>query len=269
MKRVAKTNVLILFIGLVFLFTAKDSDAFEAERNGYFLYLDAPTIQKGYTLGSLNGDIRLGITPGVLTEASEVEIKTCKIDEDSRETAKITSLNINYLNIPQDKRLISDVHEFDIKNKKGFSSKIPLALEIKYFEDRGKLKEIYFLDSRKGIWRTLPSRSDYERGKVRAFIHLPYAKIAVLEDKNIMEVGEAGWYRYKGCNCAASCDWPKGTYLRVTNVENGKSVIVKVNDYGPERNVHLGRIIDLDSVAFKKIGRLSKGLIKVKVEVCE
>ncbi|PIP17598.1 MAG: hypothetical protein COX43_03465 [Parcubacteria group bacterium CG23_combo_of_CG06-09_8_20_14_all_35_9] len=84
-----------------------------------------------------------------------------------------------------------------------------------------------------------------------------------------MEVGEAGWYRYKGCNCAASCDWPKGTYLRVTNVENGKSVIVKVNDYGPERNVHLGRIIDLDSVAFKKIGRLSKGLIKVKVEVCE
>lgn len=75
--------------------------------------------------------------------------------------------------------------------------------------------------------------------------------------------GGSSWYRYRGCLCAASTMFPKGTYLRVTNLENGKQVIVKVNDYGPTLP---GRVIDLDAVAFKPLQPLSKGLFSARVE---
>lgn len=55
--------------------------------------------------------------------------------------------------------------------------------------------------------------------------------------------------------------------LRVTNLENGKSVIVRVNDRGPhKRFVETGRIIDLSKRAFEEIAALNQGLIAVKVE---
>ena len=65
----------------------------------------------------------------------------------------------------------------------------------------------------------------------------------------------------------ASYAYKFGTLLKVTNVENGKSVIVRVNDRGP--NKRLGRVIDLSKGAFSKIASVKKGLIKVNVEVVE
>ncbi len=58
--------------------------------------------------------------------------------------------------------------------------------------------------------------------------------------------------------------FPKGTWLRVTNLQNQKQVIVVVNDYGPARGT--GKMIDLDKVAFEKLANLSQGVIEVKVE---
>ncbi len=56
-----------------------------------------------------------------------------------------------------------------------------------------------------------------------------------------------------------------GTWLRVTNVRNGKSVIVKVNDRIHPR---MRRVVDLTSGAAKQIGITAKhGLGRVKVEV--
>ncbi len=57
---------------------------------------------------------------------------------------------------------------------------------------------------------------------------------------------------------------PFGTLVRVTNLDNGRSVIVKINDRGPFVK---GRIIDLSYKAALKIGMLSKGVAKVKLEV--
>ncbi len=58
-----------------------------------------------------------------------------------------------------------------------------------------------------------------------------------------------------------------GTKLRVTNKENGKSVIVRVNDRGPHRRfVRQGRVIDLTTAAFKRISSAKVGLIDVLVE---
>lgn len=56
---------------------------------------------------------------------------------------------------------------------------------------------------------------------------------------------------------------PFGTLLKVTNPNNGKSVIVKVTDRGPH---HRGRIIDLSWGAAKELGMISQGVATVIVE---
>ena len=61
---------------------------------------------------------------------------------------------------------------------------------------------------------------------------------------------------------------PFGTLIRVTNIANGKSVIVRVNDRGPaKRLVRSGRVIDLTKSAFRNLSDIDRGLIKVKLEV--
>lgn len=56
---------------------------------------------------------------------------------------------------------------------------------------------------------------------------------------------------------------PKGSYVKVTNKANGKSVIVRINDRGP---FGPNRIIDLHTIAFQKIASLGAGVIDVKME---
>lgn len=60
--------------------------------------------------------------------------------------------------------------------------------------------------------------------------------------------------------------YPFGTRLKVTNLSNDKSVIVKVIDRGPFGR---GRIIDISWAAAKEIGMLSQGVARVKVEMLE
>lgn len=75
--------------------------------------------------------------------------------------------------------------------------------------------------------------------------------------------GAASWYAWTGTMAAANPWLPKGSYVKVTNVDNGKSVIVVINDRGP---FVPGRIIDLDKVAFAKIASIGAGVINVKME---
>jgi len=56
---------------------------------------------------------------------------------------------------------------------------------------------------------------------------------------------------------------PFGTKVKVTNLSNGKSVKVKINDRGPHVS---GRIIDLSRKAAKKIDMIDKGVANVKIE---
>ena len=62
----------------------------------------------------------------------------------------------------------------------------------------------------------------------------------------------------------ASYAYPMGTKLKVTNLKNGKSVIVRKNDLGP--NKRLNRLIDLSKGAFQEIADLKDGLIQINVE---
>lgn len=62
---------------------------------------------------------------------------------------------------------------------------------------------------------------------------------------------------------AAHPTLPFGTFVRVTNLSNGKDVVVRINDRGPYVK---GRIIDLSKSAAREIGLLRPGIAEVKVE---
>ena len=65
---------------------------------------------------------------------------------------------------------------------------------------------------------------------------------------------------------AANKTLPLPSYVRVTNLKNGRRIIVKVNDRGP---FHANRVIDLSFVAAKKIGMLATGTALVEVEAID
>ncbi|WP_162901089.1 septal ring lytic transglycosylase RlpA family protein, partial [Acinetobacter nosocomialis] len=62
---------------------------------------------------------------------------------------------------------------------------------------------------------------------------------------------------------AAHRSLPLNCYIRVTNKDNGKSVVVKVNDRGP---FHGNRVVDLSYAAAKRIGLANAGTGKVSIE---
>lgn len=68
---------------------------------------------------------------------------------------------------------------------------------------------------------------------------------------------------HKDSLTCAHRSYPFGTLLRVTNVLNGRKVIVRVNDRGP---FHKGRIIDLSWGAAKELGMIAQGIASVTVE---
>ena len=59
---------------------------------------------------------------------------------------------------------------------------------------------------------------------------------------------------------------PLPMHVRVKNLDNGKSMIVRVNDRGPFVD---GRIIDLSSGAAKQLGFYRQGLARVKIETVQ
>jgi rare lipoprotein A len=89
--------------------------------------------------------------------------------------------------------------------------------------------------------------------------------------------GQASWYgnRHHGRRTAsgerfdqhaltaAHRSLPFGSKVRVTNLNNQRSVVVRINDRGPYAR---GRIIDLSRAAAERLGMLSRGVAPVRVE---
>jgi rare lipoprotein A len=71
---------------------------------------------------------------------------------------------------------------------------------------------------------------------------------------------------HKDSLTAAHLKYPFGTYIRVTNLQNNKSVVVRINDRGPVKRT---RILDLSKAAAKELNMLKSGIAKVKVEVVD
>lgn len=101
-------------------------------------------------------------------------------------------------------------------------------------------------------YRVLPSARGYDKKGIASFYGNKFHgyKTSSLETYDM--------YAFT----AASTTLPLPSYARVTNLSNGKSVIVRVNDRGP---FHPGRIIDLSFAAAVKIGIWPKGTGRVEV----
>jgi rare lipoprotein A (peptidoglycan hydrolase) len=82
-----------------------------------------------------------------------------------------------------------------------------------------------------------------------------------------VQYGQASWYDWDICDgpglTAAHVSLPKGTEVTVTNVDNGKTVTVVINDRGPYGVP--GRIIDLCDDAFVQIAPLGQGVADVSI----
>lgn len=92
-----------------------------------------------------------------------------------------------------------------------------------------------------------------------------------------VQVGKASWYgpgfhgkktasgkRFnQHALTAAHRSWPLGTQARVTNLKNGKKVLVTINDRGP---YHGSRIIDLSRAAAQRLAMNTSGIASVRIE---
>jgi hypothetical protein len=223
----------------------------EIDANKYFfIHLDHPTIEKGYTVTAFDDEIKLSLVPGILSEDTGVDV--VQINES--------------MESPWNLDMVSDIYQFEFRNKTAYDNHKPYYIQFSYEESGNGLKQVYFYDKNFSTWRPLPTVDYPGENFVRSLIHLPFARIVVFENTDYMSVGKASWYGYKGGNFAASPDFPKGSILRVTNIDNNKFIDVEINDYGPDRSLHLDRVIDLDKIAFGKIASLGAGIIDVKVE---
>ncbi len=97
------------------------------------------------------------------------------------------------------------------------------------------------------------------------------------QGNNSGQVGMASWYggKFHGRQTAsgevfdkhkltaAHKTLPFGTRLRVTNLENGRSVTVKVNDRGPFVK---GRVLDLSRGAAEQLRMIEAGVVRVRME---
>lgn len=98
--------------------------------------------------------------------------------------------------------------------------------------------------------------------------------------EGFLERGIASWYgtKFHGrrtangeiydmyAMTAAHKQLPIPTYVRVSNLENGKAIVVRVNDRGP---FHANRVIDLSYAAAYKLGMLERGTAKVEVQAVD
>ena len=134
----------------------------------------------------------------------------------------------------------------------------------------------------------LPPKEAIRQGKVKKSPYVvmgkKYVPMSVEQARHYRETGIASWYGYetyrqKGGHMTANGEafdpnglnaahkyLPLPTFVKVTNLENRRSIILRVNDRGPFVD---GRIIDLSAGAARKLGFYEQGTARVRVETLE
>jgi len=141
----------------------------------------------------------------------------------------------------------------------------------------------------------MPVREAIRRGRVKNSPYTVkgkrYHPMTVASARDYEQEGIASWYgnetlRQKDGHMTANGEafnpralsaahklLPLPTNVKVTSLENGRSVIVRVNDRGPFPSVHNARsgdrIIDLSAAAAKKLGFYRKGTARVRVQAID
>jgi rare lipoprotein A len=123
----------------------------------------------------------------------------------------------------------------------------------------------------------VPRREPLHKFANRPYEALGKRYVPLTSVQPFRQSGLASWYgkRYHGqktssgetydmyAMTAAHATLPIPSYVRVTNLANGRSVVVRVNDRGPFKS---DRVIDLSYVAAYKLGFIQAGQARVEVE---
>ena len=141
----------------------------------------------------------------------------------------------------------------------------------------------------------LPPKEAVRQGRVKTAPYVvkgkTYYPMSIEEARSYRATGAASWYGYETSRnkqghmtangeafnpeglTAAHKYLPLPTHVKVTNLENGRSVILRVNDRGPfpsDRNPSSGeRILDVSARAARLLGFYNKGLATVQIEVIQ
>ncbi len=136
----------------------------------------------------------------------------------------------------------------------------------------------------------LPAKEAIRQGRVKASPYVvrgkTYVPMSLEAAQKYREVGVASWYGHESGRMTANGEafnpngltaahkyLPIPMFVQVTNLETGKSIIVRVNDRGPfprDRAPRSGdRIIDLSMGAAKRLGFYAKGAAMVRVEAIQ
>ena len=130
-------------------------------------------------------------------------------------------------------------------------------------------------------WQTAAKKTEVQTAKADGKTAKADGKTAKADGKTaktaFSQTGKASWYGpgfhgRKTANgerfdmntlTAAHRTLPISSYVRVTNLANGKSVVVRINDRGP---YHGNRVMDLSKAAAQELGFIRTGTAQVKIE---
>ena len=144
----------------------------------------------------------------------------------------------------------------------------------KFYKNDGPLDVPYDI---KDISEPIPKTEKLIKAANKPYRVMEQGFVPMTKVEHIKQEGYGSWYgsKYHGQKTssgevydmfkmtAASPILPILSYAKVTNLNNGRSVIVKVNDRGPFLNE---RIIDLSFIAACKLGYAEKGVERLRVE---
>jgi len=123
----------------------------------------------------------------------------------------------------------------------------------------------------------VPRIEPFHGGASRPYLALGRSYTPITDDRPLVQRGYASWYgrQFHGnrtstgevydmfAMTAAHPTMPLPSYARVTNLRDGSSVVVRVNDRGPFRD---GRVIDLSYAAAVRLGIAAKGTGEVEIQ---
>ncbi|MFA5125112.1 MAG: septal ring lytic transglycosylase RlpA family protein [Patescibacteria group bacterium] len=216
-----------------------------------------PAVRKSnYIVKSPDGVLTFQVAKG--TSTASVSFKLLSLVS---QTAIASSTYV----LPEKTEAASDIYFLDISTSSDWSF-IPRV--IMSYPGDSNLRNIYYWNDADNQFRKLDSIKDLKKYTATADIAFPGKLIFVLL-KEVESVGRASWYvhpKYRQELMAASTQFSWGAKVLVTNLANGKQVVVTIKDWGPDPAVHPDRVIDLGKEAFKKIASTRMGVIDVKVE---